>query len=320
MSYIWSTIAKRIITSVAMLIMASIIVFVGTEVLPGDALEVSIPPDELRFFSDDELAAMRAELGLDRPPIERYLTWLAGAARFDFGVTVLNREPVFEGLRAPLMNTLVMASVGMLLLPGLAVLMGTLAALKPGGRLDNTISTIALVGYSVPEFVLGNLFILVFAVWLGLQPAVITLPTKTTVEALIAVLPLPIVTLVFGAVAYQFRLMRNSMAEALQSPFVERARLAGIASWRVVVLHALPMALIPVLAAAAQFAAGLLSGVLVLDVVFNYPGLGRHVVDTIATRDVGSIQAIAFLAALGVITTSLLADIAILFIDPRTRQ
>lgn len=307
-------------TSMAMLVMASVIVFIGTEVLPGDALEVSIPPDELRFFSAEELAGMRHELGLDRPAVERYLSWLSGAVRFDFGLTILNREPVFEGIRGPLVNTLVMASVGMLILPALAVVMGTLAALKPGGRLDNTISTIALVGYSIPEFVLGNLFILIFAVWLGLQPAVITLPTHTTVQALLAVLPLPIVTLIFGAVAYQFRLMRSAMAEALQSPFVERARLAGIAPWRVVILHALPMALIPVLAAAAQFAAGLLSGVLVLDVVFNYPGLGRHVVDTIATRDVGSIQAIAFLAALGVITTSLLADIAILFIDPRTRQ
>ena len=311
---------RRLLASLVMLWMTSVIVFVGTAVLPGDALEVSIPPDQLPTLPKEWLAARKKELGLDRPPLQRYVEWLSGAVQLDFGRTIINREPVMAGLRHPLMNTLLMAAVGMLVVPGLAFLLGVASALNPGGRLDSAIGFVALFGYSIPEFVFGNLAILVFAVILPWAAAVITLPTDAPAHALAWVLPLPIITLLLGTVAYQLRLVRAAMIEVLRSDFVERARLAGLAPWRVIIRHALPVALVPTLAATAQFFAGLLSGLLVIEVVFNYPGLGVRVVEAIGSRDVGTIQAIGFLAALAVVAANLMADIGILVLDPRVRE
>lgn len=320
MQAILALVGRRAVFAVLVLILSSVLVFAGTGILPGDALEVSIPPDQLDSIPPEELAARRAELGLDRPPHERYLTWLAGAMRLDFGVTILNREPVFDMIARPLLNTLLMAAVGLLVVPGAAFALGVWAALKPGGRVDAVISSIALLGYSIPEFVLGNVLVLIFAVWLPWQPAVITLPTDAPPLALLAVLTLPIATLFLASTAYQLRLVRTAMISVLASDFVERARLAGLSEWRVVLRHALPVAAIPALAATAQFVAALVSGLLVIEIVFNYPGLGVRVVEAIGSRDVGVIQAIGFLAALGVLATNLLADIAIIALDPRVRS
>jgi peptide/nickel transport system permease protein len=313
-------VARRLLASLLMLWLTSVIVFVGTAVLPGDALEVSIPPDQLPTIPKAELDAQRRQLGLDRPPVERYLNWLSGVIRLDFGRTILNKEPVMASLYHPVLNSLLMAAAGMLLVPGLAFLFGVLAALHPGGRVDTTVSFVALLGYSIPEFVLGNLFILLFSVTLSWATAVITLPTNASARELVGVLPMPVLALFFGVVAYQLRLVRAAMIEVLASDFVERARLAGLPAWRVIWRHALPVAMVPTLAATAQFFAGLLSGLLVIEVVFNYPGLGVRVVEAIGSRDVATIQAIGFMAAVAVITANLMADLAIVALDPRIRE
>jgi peptide/nickel transport system permease protein len=281
---------------------------------------VSFPPGELQTLPKAWLIERKHELGLDRPAPERYVAWLSGAVRLDFGRTILNGEPVMAGLLHPLLNSLLLAIAGMLVVPGLAFLLGVLSALRPGGRLDSIVSFIALLGFSTPEFVLGNLCILLFAVLLPWAAAVITLPTDAPASALVWVLPMPVLTLLITSIAYQLRLVRAAMIDVLRTDFVERARLAGLAPWRVVVRHALPVALVPTLAATAQFFAALLSGLLVIEVVFNYPGLGVHVVEAIGSRDVGTVQAIGFLAALAVIAANLLADLGILLLDPRVRE
>lgn len=312
-------VARRTVFAVVVLLLSSLLVFAGTGILPGDALEVSIPADQLDAMPPEVLAARRQELGLDRPPLERYLAWVWGAAHFDFGRTILNKEPVFDMIARPLLNTAIMALVGLVIVPGVAFALGIWAALRPGGRVDAIVSTVALLGYSIPEFVLGNVLVLVFAVLLPWQVAVITLPTDAPPLALLAVLTLPVATLFLTSIAYQLRLVRTAMVDALRSDFVERARLAGLPEWRVVLRHALPVAAVPALAATAQFMAALLSGLLVIEIVFNYPGLGVRVVEAIGSRDVGVIQAIGFLAAIGVLATNLLADIAIIVLDPRVR-
>jgi peptide/nickel transport system permease protein len=271
MQAVLALVARRIVFAIVVMLLSSGIIFAGTAILPGDALEVSIPP----------------------------------------------QEPVWDMIVRPMINTLLMAAVGILIVPGAAFALGIWSALRPGGRLDAVLSSVALLGYSMPEFVLGNVLILIFAVILPWQLAVITLPTDSPPMALLAVLALPIVTLFLTSIAYQFRLVRAAMIDVLRSDFVERARLAGLPEWRVVLRHALPVAAVPALAGTAQFMAALLSGLLVIEIVFNYPGLGVRVVEAIGTRDVFVIQAIGFLAALAVLVSNLLADIAIIVFDPR---
>ncbi|SEB03916.1 ABC transporter permease [Rubrimonas cliftonensis] len=311
---------RRLALSAVVLSLVSAIVFVGTEILPGDALDSTIPADELIYYTAEDLSRMRAELGLDKPPVERFWSVFTGLATFDFGVTIVTREPVWDGIRHPLLNSLLMAGVAVVLTPLVAIGLGVLAALKPGGRLDAAISGATLFGYSMPDFVVGNVFIIVFALQLGLAPAVLMVAESAPAGEMLSVAALPVAALAVSGVAYQFRLLRAGMIEAMDSEFVERARLAGLSERRLVLTHALPGALIPMLNGSAQFVAGVVSGAVVIEAVFRYPGIGLELVRAVAQREVPTVQAIAFLAAFGVILSNLLADLAILALDPRVRR
>lgn len=311
---------RRLALSALILTLVSLVVFVGTEILPGDALDSTIPADERIFYTEEDLARMRADLGLDRPPVERFAGVFWNLITFDFGVTIMTREPVIESIGHPMVNSLLMAGVASLLTPIAAVAIGVWAALKPGGRVDAAVSGVTLFGYSMPDFVVGNVFIIVFALQLGLAPAVLMVPESAPGWQMLSVAVLPVAALVVSGVAYQFRLLRAGMVEALDSEFVERARLAGVSEWRLVLKHALPSALIPMLNGSAQFVAGIISGTVVIEAVFKYPGIGVELVRAVAQREVPTIQAIAFLAAFAVIMSNLLADLAILLLDPRVRR
>lgn len=320
MSPILALIARRLALSAVILTLVSAVVFVGTEVLPGDALDATIPVDELIFYTDEDLARMRAELGLDRPPLERFASVFRDLVTFDFGVTLMTREPVLASIWHPMLNSLLMASVAVVLTPIVAVGLGVLAALRPGGRLDGAVSGGTLFAYSMPDFVVGNVFVIVFAIWLGLAPAVLMVPESAPWHEILAVSVLPVAALVVSGVAYQYRLLRAGMVEALDGEFVERARLSGLPEWRLVVVHALPVALIPMLNGTAQFVAGIISGAVVIEAVFRFPGIGLELIRAVAQREVPTVQAITFLAAFAVIVSNLLADVAVLALDPRVRR
>jgi peptide/nickel transport system permease protein len=320
MNPVLALVLRRLALTGVILTLVSAVVFIGTEVLPGDALDSTIPADELIYYTEEDLARMRAELGLDKPPLERFRDVFTGLVTFDFGVTIMTREPVWESIRHPLLNSLLMAGVAVALTPLVAIGLGVLAALKPGGRLDSAVSGVTLFGYSMPDFVVGNVFIIVFALQLGLAPAVLMVSESASASAMLSVAVLPVLALVVSGVAYQFRLLRAGMVEAMESDFVERARLSGVPETRLVLTHALPSALIPMLNGSAQFVAGIVSGAVVIEAVFRYPGIGLELVRAVAQREVPTVQAIAFLAAFGVILTNLLADLAILALDPRVRR
>ena len=313
-------IVRRLAMSGLILLLVSVIVFVGTEILPGDALDATIPADELIYYTEEDLARMRAELGLDRPLPERFVTVFVNLVTFDFGVTLLNREPVLEAIWHPMLNSLLMAAVAVVVTPLVAIGLGLAAALRPGGRTDGIVSGATLFTYSMPDFVVGNVFIIVFALWLGIAPAVLMISKSAPAAQILAVSLLPVLALVVSGVAYQFRLLRAGMIEALDSEYVERARLSGLPEWRLVLVHALPVALIPMLTGTAQFVAGVISGVVVIEAVFRFPGIGLELIRAVAQREVPTIQAITFLAAFAVILGNLLADIAVLALDPRVRR
>ena len=320
MTPILNLIARRLALSGLILLMVSVIVFVGTEILPGDALDATIPADELIYYTEADLARMRTELGLDKPLPERFATVFVDLVTFDFGVTLLNREPVLESIWHPMLNSLLMAAVAMVLTPLISIALGIAAALRPGGRTDGMVSVATLFTYSMPDFVVGNVFIIVFALWLGIAPAVLMISKSAPAAQVLVVSVLPVLALVVSGIAYQFRLLRAGMIEARDSDYVERARLSGLPAWRLVLVHALPVALIPMLNGTAQFVAGIISGVVVIEAVFRFPGLGLELIRAVAQREVPTIQAITFLAAFAVILGNLLADVAILALDPRVRR
>lgn len=313
-------ILHRLALSGLILFLVSAIVFIGTEVLPGDALDATIPADERVYYTDEDFARMRAELGLDRPMLVRFGEMFLNSITFDFGDTVMTSEPVIENIWHPMINSLLMASIAVVLTPLIAIALGITAALKPGGKLDGTVSSITLFTYSMPDFVVGNLFIIFFALYLGLAPAVLLIPEYAPASEILAVSVLPVMALIVSGVAYQFRLLRSGMLEALGSEYVERARLSGVPEWRLVIVHALPLALIPMLNGTAQFVAGIISGVVVIEAVFKFPGIGLELIGAIAQREIPTVQAITFLAAFVVIISNLLADIAVLALDPRVRR
>ncbi|RJG40994.1 ABC transporter permease [Mesorhizobium sp. DCY119] len=319
MAGIVEMIGRRLLMAIFILSFTALIVFLGTEVLPGDALTASIPAEELQFYSPQQLDQMRSQLGLDRSIPVRFVEVWTRLFTFDFGSTIVKHEPVLDRIYHPMINSAILAGMALIVMLAIVITLGVLASFKPGGRLDNAISTTTLFTYSMPDFVVSNVFVIVFAVWLGLVPAVILAPTNAPKLAILTASILPVIALCVHGAAYQFRLLRSGMIEALNSDYVERARLAGIPTWRISIKHALPSALIPMLNGTAYFVASLLSGSVVVEAVFKFPGAGGELLRALAQREIPTIQAIAFLAALAVVVTNLIADLAILALDPRVR-
>lgn len=310
---------RRLLLSTLVVLSVAVLVFTATEVLPGDVLEVSLTSDELAMMTPVELAQKRHDLGLDRPAPIRLLEWLAKVAHGDFGTTVISRTPVWEAISYPLRNSILLATATIVIAFPLALLLGMTAAYYRGRVPDVVASVGAIIGYSIPEFASGNILILCFAIWVPLFPAVILAFTKAPPGVLLGASFLPVVTIVFGSIAHMVRLVRAGFIEALNSDYVERARLNGIAEFRLLLRHALPAAIIPALSSMALYVAGLLSGLIVVEKVFSYPGLGIVLIDAVEKREVAIVQAISLFATVLVIAMNLLADIAILALDPRAR-
>ncbi len=315
-----SAVLRRLALSLVTLLMLATYVFVATEILPGDALDVSLSADELSMMPPARLAQMKRELGLDRPAPERFLSFLGGVAQLDFGRTLISKTPVIDIVAFPLRNSLILGGAVLVAAIPLALFVGIVSAYWFRRATDTIISSAAIIGYSVPEFVIGTVLVILFAVAWPLFPATITANTKDPALALLAASPLPVATILIGSIAYLGRVLRVGMVEALATDFVERLRLTGVPEWRIVFLHALPAAVIPSLTAMALYAAALVSGIVVVELVFSYPGLGQELVRAVTRREVHVIQAIALLSAGLVVLFNLLADLAILALDPRTRQ
>jgi peptide/nickel transport system permease protein len=312
--------SRRLALSLLVVWLVTVLVFVSTEVLPGDALQVSLTADEAAQMTEGDLAKRRADLGLDRPAAVRYFDWLGNAVRGDFGKTIIGKADVAEVIGYQLRNSILLGLVTALVAIPAALAIGIAAAYWRGRAPDFAASTGAIVGYSIPEFASGNFFILCFAIWLPIFPAMITAFTRDSPAALLAGAFLPVLTVVIGSIAHLVRLVRAGFIEALNSDYVERARLAGASDWRLVLRHALPASVIPALNSAALYAAGLLSGIIVVEKVFAYPGLGLVLINAVEKREVAVVQAVSLIAAILVIGMNLLADAAVMAIDPRARS
>ena len=311
---------RRLSLSLLILFLAAVFVFLATEVLPGDALDVFLTADDLAVMEVEEIEEMRRDFGLDRPAWVRFWDWFSGVLVGDFGKTFIHEVPISEIIWHPLINSLLLGAVITAITFPFALLIGILTGYRRGSQEDVIVSTTAIVGYSIPDFVIGTCLIIVFAVWIPLFPAVIIAFSDSSPGELLAVSLLPALTVIIGHIAHQSRLLRAGFIETMNSEFVERVRLSGIPESRVIFRHALPASVIPMLNSFAMYIAGVLSGLVVVETVFGYPGLGRELIEAVSRREVHVVQAITFLSATLVIVMNLLADFAVIILDPRVRS
>ena len=311
---------RRTLLSVLILFLVAVFVFLATEVLPGDALDVYLSEDDVSVMTVEDIEEMRRELGLNVPAPQRFFSWLSGAVFGDFGHTIVDKIPIGEIIFNPLLNSLQLGTIITLITLPVAFAIGATTGYWRGQRTDAVVSTTSIIGYSIPDFVIGTVLIIIFGVWIPLFPAVITISNDAHPVKLLAVSLLPAITVIIGHVAHLSRLLRAGFIETMNSDFVERARLSGVPERNIVLRHVLPASVIPTLNAMALYMAGVLSGLIVVEKVFGYPGLGIELIEAVDTREVHVVQAIAFLGAVLVVIMNLLADFAIIALDPRVRS
>lgn len=309
-------IVQRSLLSLLTLLIVSAVIFWATEVLPGDVATAILG----REASPKSLERLRAQLGLDRPAPERYIEWLGGALRWDFGTSLARQgQAVGDLIAARARNTFALSAIAALVGLPLALGLGIVAGLTRDRPADLIISTVALIGQSLPEFVIGSLLMLVFAVQLGLFPAVTLVPADAPLAVLLPSMVLPAVTLIIVMVAYVLRMVRTSLIDVMASEYVQMATLKGLPARRVVLGHALPNALLPTISAVALTVAWLIGGVVVVETVFNFPGIGRLLVSAVEDRDLPLVQALGLLGAALYIGINLMADLLTLALSPRLR-
>ncbi len=308
-------IAQRLGLAVGTLIVVSAIVFFFTSVLPGDIAERVLG----RESTQEQRQIFRDNLNLDRPVYEQYGEWAVNVAQGDFGRSLVNDATVTETIGEAAGNTLFLSVFAFLLYFPVTLVLATLAALFRGKIVDQVISVITLVGLSVPEFVLGSLLIFGFAVHLSWAPALSIVNPGDDLFTRLHATVLPAVTLMVAMAVYAIRMLRDSLIDVLDSEYVRMATLKGVPRWRVVVRHALPNAVGPALNVTALNLTYLIGGVVVVESVFSYPGLGKQLIDAISVRDVPVVEATALLAAAVYILSNLIADVLSMMLNPRLR-
>ena len=309
-------IARRFVFSVVTLLILSLIVFMGIELLPGDLANAFLG----REATPTSLASLRAELGLDRPVLERYLNWLGDAWQGDFGFSRARKRPVTELIGMRMRNTLLLGlTAGLMGLP-LAILLGVIAGLTRDRKPDLWISTIALVLMTLPEFVTATLLILLFAITWPILPAVTIVGTRAPITEMLPNTILPVVTLTFVMVAHNLRMVRTNVIDVMTSDYVQMAILEGVPYRRVVLRHALPNALLPTINLLAMYIAWLVGGLVIIEQVFNYPGIGTLMIQAVHDRDIPLVQSVILLVASAYVLLNLGADLLTMVLNPRLRS
>lgn len=297
---------KLVLQAIPTLLGVSVLVFILVR-LTGDPAAVMLPPDA----PDTEIAAFRERNGLDKPIVVQYAIFLGQAVQGEFGSSIRYQIPVTDLLaqRIPSTLQLTVASLGLALLVGLPL--GLLAGLRKGSRIDKISRSFALLGQAVPSFYLGLLLILIFGVWLQVLPTV----GNDGLSSLI----LPSVTLAMFLMPLVLRITRGSILDVVRQDYVRTARSKGVSDLRVLVFHMLKNSLIPVVTIVGLALGAALSGAVVTETVFSWPGIGRLLVDAIATRDYPVVQGIVVFASAAFVAVNLLVDLAYARLDPRIR-
>ena len=309
-------IIRRLLLGVLVLVLVSVLVFLATQALPGDPARAILG----RSATPQSLAALRRQLHLNRPVLSQYWTWVTGLLYGNLGISLAAQEPVTTLLSPKLVNSAVLVAVAAAVSIPLSIAIGSWAALKREKVFDTVSSNLLLVLAALPEFVVGVVLVILFATTVfHVLPAVSTVPPGSRPWDDWAALVLPAVTLVIAVVPFVARIMRASMIEVLESDYVEMARLKGLPERTVLVRHALPNALGPVFQVIALTLAYLAGGIIVIEYVFNYSGIGSAMQEAVINHDLPVVQALAMLIAALYVILNLLADVATIVVTPRLR-
>ena len=306
---------KRFALILLVLFLVSIIIFAIVNVLPGDVAQAVLGSEA----TPQQVEVMREKLGLNRPLVVRYFDWVGGVLHGDLGKSLRLDLPIAPLLVQRLKNSAALAVFALLTGVPLSVVLGVLAGVFNGRGIDRAISVVTVAALSIPEYVVGILLILIFALYIPILPASSLIAPESNPLDSIKVLVLPTVTLSLRFMAHICQLTRTSMVEALEANYVRTARLKGVPELQVVVRHAMRNALLPTITVIGMNLGWLLGGLVVVESVFSYPGVGQLMVDAVNYRDVPMIQATVLIVAFAYAFGNLAADVAYAYLNPRIR-
>ncbi|WP_210242751.1 MULTISPECIES: ABC transporter permease [unclassified Mesorhizobium] len=307
---------KRVLSGVLVLFVVSLLIFVATQALPSDPAQTILG----RQATPQLVAALREQLGLNRPLSVQYLSWLGGLLHGDLGVSLAAKKPVATLIGSRLLNSLALLLFSAIILIPLSIIIGVAMAVWRNTIFDRSLVLGLLSLMALPDFVIGTILLLLFATLVfQVFPAVSLIPPGQTGFSHLYKLVLPVMTGVLITAPYLIRQTRASMIEALDSEYVAQARLRGVDEWRVVWRQALPNALVPMVQGSALMLSYLLGGVVVIEYIYNYPGLGGLLNDAVRFRDLPVLQAVTLIFASGVVVFNMIADLLTILLTPRLR-
>jgi peptide/nickel transport system permease protein len=316
MNQVLMIVLKRLGLGFITLLVISVIIFGAVEMLPGDIAQAVLGQSATK----ENVAAMREQLGLDRPAPVRYIEWLGNALTGDFGKSLVSQQPVSSTIAERFSNTLFLASYAAVLAVPIAILLGVLTALWRNSPFDRVANVATLTSISSPEFFLGYILILFLSVKTGYFPSLAKITSDMPLLEKLDRMFLPALTMVLVVVAHMMRMTRSAIINLLASPYIEMARLKGVPGWKVIVRHALPNAWAPIINVIALNLAYLVTGVVLVEVVFVFPGIGQMLVDSVTKRDFPVVQACCLIFASTFILLNLAADVGSILTNPRLRH
>ncbi len=309
-------VAQRLALGFLLLLAVSVVIFVGTQILPGDVAQSILG----QSATPENLANLREALGLNQPAWLRYLKWLGGALTGDFGTALTNGENISAAIGKRLGNTVFLASVTAIVAVPIAILLGLMAVRYRNRWPDKLISMVTLASISLPEFFIGYLLIYYVAVVLGWFPSVATVDDSMSLGQRLYATALPAATLTLVVLAHMMRMTRAAILNVMQSAYIETAELKGLSGFTVIARHAFPNAIAPIVNVVMLNLAYLIVGVVVVEVIFVYPGMGQYLVDHVSKRDVPVVQACGIVFAAFFIALNLFADVVSIITNPRIRH
>jgi len=307
---------QRIFIGIITLWVVSVLVFVGTSVLPGDVAQIVLG----QSATPETLAAYRAENGLDQPLYMQYATWLGGMFTGDLGISKAGGASISSLIGGRFANTMFLAGVVAIISVPLSVILGLLAAMYPATWIDRvlTFGTLSLI--SVPDFFIATFMVLIFAVNLGWLPAIANVSPDDTMLETIQASAMPLITLIIVVSAQMIRMTRAGILNVMNSPYIEMSILKGVTRNRIITRHAFYNAIGPIVNVIALNLAYLVSGVVIVETIFAYPGLAKLMIDGVQTRDLPLVQACAMIFCGTYVVLIILSDVAAILSNPRLRN
>ena len=308
-------IGKRLLLGIVILFVVSVLIFAGTEILPGDVAQAILG----QGATPELLENVRNRLGLDDPAPVRYLRWIGTLASGNLGTSMVSGADIAGLLSERLTNTALLAGATALIAVPLAISLGLLCALRPNSLLDRAISSASLSLISLPDFLVAIVLVMIFSVKLGWLPAIANLKPDQSILEVARQMVLPVTVLVFTVLAHMVRMTRTAVINVLGSPATEMAILKGVPRARLLFIHALPNALAPIANVVVLNLAYLISGIVVVETLFNFSGLGRLMVESVSTRDIPVVQICALIFCAVYVLLNLAADVVAILSNPRIR-